>query len=73
MDNFLKKLEKELKKKNLYKVEIDEILAYYEEIISDRYDNGEAMNKIIESYDIRLISRMAFPQALQKREPETKK
>src|SRR5690554_922967 len=73
MDEFLKALEIELKKKNLYQNEIDEIIAYYEEIISDRYENGEPMNRIIESYDIRLISRMAFPQALQKRQPETRK
>lgn len=73
MDKFLKALALELKKKNLYQSEIDEILAYYEEIISDRYENGEAMDRIIESYDIRLISRMAFPQALSKRAPETKK
>jgi len=73
MDKFLKALAIELKKKNLYQSEIDEILAYYEEMISDRYENGEAMDRIIESYDIRLISRMAFPQALSKRTPETKK
>ena len=73
MDKFLKELEKELATKKLYKHEIDEILAYYEEIISDRYENGEAMDRIIESYDLRLISRMAFPQALSKREPENRK
>ncbi|WP_025724947.1 DUF1700 domain-containing protein [Acholeplasma granularum] len=73
MEKLLAQLEQELKKKNLYKEEIDEILAYYEEIISDRYENGEAMNRIIESYDIKLISRLAFPQALQKREVKTSK
>ena len=73
MEKFLKDLEKELKSKKLYQHEIDEILAYYEEIISDRYENGEAMDRIIESYDIRMISRMAFPQALSKREPENRK
>jgi len=73
MNNFLKSLSQELLKLNLYQSEIDEIIAYYEEIITDRYENGEDMDHIIASYDIRSICRAVLPQALQRRNPGSNK
>lgn len=73
MNNFLKTLAQELAKLNLFQSEIDEIIAYYEEIISDREENGEDMKDIIASYDIRSICRAVFPQALQRRKSSSNK
>lgn len=73
MDKFLKELEKELKNNRLYQSEIDEVLSYYEEMITERFENGESMDKILSSYDVKLITRMFVPQTLSKRKLETNK
>lgn len=70
MNNFLRELRIELNRRNLYQSEIDEIVSYYEEIINDRIDLGESLDQILAGYDVKVIARNSFPQALQRRADE---
>ncbi len=72
MNKFLSDLRNELNKRNLYQSEIDEIVSYYEEIINDRIDAGEQLDHILSGYDVKVIARNSFPQALQRRSDEDK-
>lgn len=73
MREFLSNLEEELNKKKFYKDEIIEVVSYYEEIISDRVDNGEVLEEVLKSYDIKKISNFAFPEAIKRRRPKNSK
>lgn len=52
MDKFLRKLKKELYKKNINKEEINDIVSYYQEIISDKLDEGYNIDDILKDFDI---------------------
>lgn len=67
MTNWKNKLRKELKKQ-FSKDEIEEIIAYYEEIINDRVDRGEDLDKVLRSYNPHMIKKEMLPTMIQKRD-----
>ncbi|MFU8793519.1 MAG: HAAS signaling domain-containing protein [Acholeplasmataceae bacterium] len=71
MKQFIKTLEKELDR-YFYQSEVQEILAYYEEMILERQDQGEALEDIINSYDVKAIMQHMAPHMILKREKTVK-
>lgn len=66
MEKILKEIKKNLK--GLNKDELDDILAYYEELINDRLDSGESLKEIEESLNYKEIRSEFLPKSLNKRE-----
>ena len=71
MEQFIKTLEKELNR-YFYASEIKEILAYYEEMILERQDQGGSIDRVIASYDIKAIIQQMAPQMILKRDRTVK-
>ncbi len=67
MDKWLKTLEQRLSKK-FNKEEVDEVISYYEEIISDRLEHGESIDEIIKSYNMATIERDMMVSELSKKD-----
>lgn len=59
--------------KHFYEDEIDNIVSYYEEIISERQDQGELIDDILMDYDIDDIIRSMTPNVLIKRDHKTRR
>ncbi len=66
MDAWLKSFRIELKK-HFYNDEIDEILSYYEEMISERQSNGESISDILKDYDQKRIIKELTLETISKR------
>ena len=66
MEAWLKKFKSELKK-HFYDDEIDEIISYYEEMISERQANGESIDQILKDYDIRIVIKDLTMETISKR------
>ena len=66
MEKILKEIKINLK--GLNKDELDDILAYYEELINDRLDSGESLKEIEESLNYKEIRSEFLPKSLNKRE-----
>lgn len=66
MDAWLKSFRNELKK-HFYDDEINEILSYYEEMISERQTNGESITEILKDYDQKRIIKELTLETISKR------
>ena len=60
MEKFIKELRKELEKRYDGK-DVDDIVDFYQEIITDRVDNGEDIDDVLGHYDIDDIVKMSGP------------
>lgn len=69
MNKILNKIEKNLRGMN--KPEVEEVLQYYEEIISDRLENGESIEQINNSIDYNEIRKIYVPKSINTRNNET--
>lgn len=67
MEKWLKTLEQRLSKK-FNKTEVDEVISYYEEIINDRLEHGEAIEDILKNYHMATIERDMMVSEISKRE-----
>lgn len=72
MKNWLKELERELKKR-FYLTEVQDILSYYEEIIQERIDQGETLDEILSDYDVKEIAKSMTTDVVMKRANDTYK
>lgn len=70
MKHWIQSLKKALGR-HFYEDEIDNIVSYYEEIISERQDQGELIDDILMDYDIDEIVRLMTPNVLIKRSHTT--
>lgn len=66
MDKFMKALRQALKK-HFYQAEVDEICAYYEEMIYERKAQGERMDDTLSDYQVKDILRDMLPEVVEKR------
>lgn len=52
--------------------ETKEIISYYEEIISDRVENGELLENVLSSYPPKIIAKQMIPSVILKRSNDNK-
>jgi len=71
MDQFVKELRRALKK-HFYEEEVDDICAYYEEMIYERKAQGEKIDDTLSDYQIKDIIRDMLPEVVQKRTTTSK-
>ena len=67
MKKWLESLRQRLNQK-FNKEEVEEVIAYYEELINDRLDHGEQLEDILNSFHIHEIEKDMFVNQLSKRE-----
>ncbi len=67
MNNWKNQLRKELRRQ-FSETELNEIIDYYEELINDRVERGESLNKVLKSYDPKTIKKEMLPTMIQKRD-----
>lgn len=72
MQKWLEELRIELEK-HFYPDEVNDILEYYEEMIEDRFQNGELKEDILASYNKKEIVREMMPEVLSKRSNVTQR
>jgi uncharacterized membrane protein len=55
-------------KKHFYAEEVDEIVAYYQEMIEERIEKGEKEADVLASYDIKEVIKDMLPEMIRKRD-----
>jgi uncharacterized membrane protein len=60
-----------LLKKHFYDDEVDEIIAYYQEMIEERIEKGEKEADVLASYDMKEMIKDMVPEMIRKRDVKT--